>query len=99
MEGTTLVTHENIRTLADLASFLHGYVIKAGGKGNEPRRFRAVNLEGLIKTLEDSDGPEHAMAVVQLMRRQSTELAAIDPSLSWLPDWKPRVAVQASREV
>lgn len=85
----------DIRTLENLASFLHGYVIKARGEGNEPRRFRAVDLEGLVKTIEYGADPGHVSAILRQMRRTATELAGIDPSLSWLPDWKPRVATPA----
>ena len=86
------------RTLADLASFLHGYVIKAGGEGNEPRRLRAVNLEGLAETLPKAADADHAYAIVQLMHRQAAELAELDPDLAWLPDWRPRVAVPMKGE-
>ncbi len=96
--GAEAVPQDMPRTLADLRSFLHGYVIKAGGEGNEPRRFRAANLVGLIDTIRRPAGPYHDYSVVQIMRRQSTELAAIDPSLFWLPDWKPRVAVNAGSD-
>ncbi|MBR0875012.1 hypothetical protein JQ633_31960 [Bradyrhizobium tropiciagri] len=98
LDGTQIDTGlAQPRSLSDLASFLHGYVIKAQGDDDETRgrRGRAANLEGLAKTLPDAANADHAYAIVVLMRQQAAELAERDPTLSWLPEWKPRVAVSA----
>ena len=72
------------RSLSDLRAFLHGYRIRSAG--NLARSTRASIIIGGL-----DEGH-----MTPMMRRAASELAERDPSLSWLPDWKPRVAVSAA---
>lgn len=81
------------RSLSDLRSFLHGYRIKA--PDDKPRLARAsIIIAGADTLLNDRPGIAQAYSVTLDMQRAARELARLDPSLSWLPDWKPRVAVK-----
>jgi hypothetical protein len=71
------------RTLFGLRSFLHGYRIKAGD--DVARTVRASIIIGCIDNGH----------VGEWSRRAARELAELDPSLSWLPAWKPRERVAA----
>lgn len=70
------------RSAADLRSWLHGYRLRSAG--NLARSTRASIIIGGLD--EGHSTP--------MMKRAARELAGLDPSLSWLPDWKPRVAVK-----
>lgn len=87
-----------LRTLAELRSFLHGYRIKASGK--LPRSARASIIIEAIDTLTGAHPPtaDQAYVIALNMTRAARELAELDPSISWLPDWKPRVAVKGGTE-
>lgn len=73
------------RTLPELHSFLHGYSIRHPGEQGHPFVSRAYIVMGAVKR-----GNWSAPA-----RLAAQELAELDPSLSWLPAWKPRVTVAA----
>lgn len=77
------------RSLSDLRSFLHGYRIKARSNGKAGRVQRASIIINLIDC-------RHLAS--PYLHRAARELAELDPSLSWLPGWKPRVAIQALRK-
>lgn len=89
-------TVPDIRTLAELRSFLHGYRIKASGK--LPRSARASIIIEAIDTLANDPLPDTAALLQLHMQRAARELAELDPSMAWLPDWKPRVAVKGGTE-
>lgn len=73
------------RPLAVIRSFLHGCRIKAGEY--DPRGCRA----SIIVRAIDSHSPEQKFWPLATAR----ELAELDPSLSWLPGWKPRERIAA----
>lgn len=73
------------RSLSDLRSWLHGYRIKAAGDLARTSRASIIigTLDiGLISVATD---------------RAARELAELDPSLAWLPTWKPRVSVPVAK--
>jgi hypothetical protein len=80
------------RTLADLRSILHGYRIKAGKE--TPQSIMASTIIEGIDNLLSGVPADQAYHITLNMQRAARELAEIDPSLAWLPDWKPRVAVK-----
>jgi len=77
------------RSLSDLRSFLHGYRIKNTSAINEPN-VRASRASVIIRHIDEGKTSPH-------MHRAAHELAALDPSLSWLPAWKPRVSVRFAK--
>lgn len=87
-------TVPNIRTLAELISFLHGYRIKKSGDEV------AISLASIIhdgaKTLPEAIDADHAFRISASMLKAAKQLAERDPAMAWLPDWKPRVAAGSS---
>jgi hypothetical protein len=79
------------RSLSDLRSWLHGYRIKTEG---DAQRTRASIIIGLIDSVINGADLGHRAPA---MDRAARELAELDPSLSWLPGWKPRVAVPLTK--
>jgi hypothetical protein len=74
------------RTLTDLRRFLHSYRIR--NAGHQTRTTRASIIYGAL-----DDG-----TTSPLTQRAARELADLDPSLSWLPSWKPRARVVAASQ-
>lgn len=90
---------DQIRTIPDLQSFLHSYSIRYALKhpGEETGQVRTpcqTIIDGLntVRTVRD---PMQIADVTKAVRRCANGLAELDPALSWLPTWKPRVAVEA----
>lgn len=82
-----------LRSLSDLRSFLHSYRIRA--PDDKPRSARASTIiAGIDAILNESPTADRSYLIMLDMHRAARELAGLDPSLSWLPDWKPRVAVK-----
>ena len=83
------------RSVSDLQSFLHSYSIKHPDEDGKPFTTRCQTIVNGYKVLKEAQTLDQAEAVADSMQKAARQLAELDPALSWLPTWKPRVAVEA----
>ncbi|MGY3527311.1 hypothetical protein [Bradyrhizobium sp. USDA 4452] len=84
------------RSLSDLKTWLHSDRIRH--PGDLARTTRESIIITAIDTYGEDPGFDQTFRLGLSMRRAAKELADLYPDLSWLPSWKPRVAVIAGGE-